>query len=373
MPSARRVLAAVGRGADRQRSPEAATILGALPVPVVLLDAGRPVSLCEPRGRAVPRHLGLAAGPSSASDLLPPDNPIFLLIAQVRANEVTVSDHDLTLESPRLRKHGITVQGTPLPEEPGAVLLVFQDASAARALDRQLAFRGAARSVTGMAAILAHEVKNPLSGIRGAAQLLEASVRRAGSRADRADPGRGGPHPRAGRPDGDIRREADRPHRGEYPSRARTCAPARAKRFRRAYPFRRAVRSLASAGLGQSRPAGPGAAEPGEERGRGDHATPDPAHGEITLASGFQHGVRLAVPGSAVRVDLPLCRHRARQRSRNPRGHPPAFVRAVRQLQADRQRARACPGREDRRRSRRTDRGRQPARAGPNSGCTFLC
>ena len=55
-------------------------------------------------------------------------------------------------------------------------MLVLQDASAARALDRQLAFRGAARSVTGMAAVLAHEVKNPLSGIRGAAQLLETSV-----------------------------------------------------------------------------------------------------------------------------------------------------------------------------------------------------
>jgi two-component system nitrogen regulation sensor histidine kinase GlnL len=64
----------------------------------------------------------------------------------------------------------------PLPEESGAVILTLQDASAARTLDRQLSFRSAARSVSGMAAILAHEVKNPLSGIRGAAQLLEASV-----------------------------------------------------------------------------------------------------------------------------------------------------------------------------------------------------
>src|SRR6202034_392531 len=90
--------------------------------------------------------------------------------------EATIANHDMTLESPRLHKPGITVQATPLPEEPGAVLLVMQDASAARALDRQLTFRSAARSVTGMAAILAHEVKNPLSGIRGAAQLLETSV-----------------------------------------------------------------------------------------------------------------------------------------------------------------------------------------------------
>jgi two-component system nitrogen regulation sensor histidine kinase GlnL len=43
-------------------------------------------------------------------------------------------------------------------------------------MDRQLVHRNAARSVTAMSAVLAHEVKNPLSGIRGAAQLLEQSV-----------------------------------------------------------------------------------------------------------------------------------------------------------------------------------------------------
>ena len=43
-------------------------------------------------------------------------------------------------------------------------------------IDRQLVSRGAARSVTGLASMLAHEIKNPLSGIRGAAQLLEQSA-----------------------------------------------------------------------------------------------------------------------------------------------------------------------------------------------------
>jgi two-component system nitrogen regulation sensor histidine kinase GlnL len=43
-------------------------------------------------------------------------------------------------------------------------------------IDRQLTHRGAARSVSGLAAMLAHEIKNPLSGIRGAAQLLETTV-----------------------------------------------------------------------------------------------------------------------------------------------------------------------------------------------------
>jgi len=51
-----------------------------------------------------------------------------------------------------------------------------QERSIARKTDRQLTHRNAARSVTAMAAMLAHEVKNPLSGIRGAAQLLEQNA-----------------------------------------------------------------------------------------------------------------------------------------------------------------------------------------------------
>ncbi len=46
----------------------------------------------------------------------------------------------------------------------------------ANMIERQLSHRDAARSVSAMAAVLAHEIKNPLSGIRGAAQLLEAGA-----------------------------------------------------------------------------------------------------------------------------------------------------------------------------------------------------
>jgi two-component system nitrogen regulation sensor histidine kinase GlnL len=53
---------------------------------------------------------------------------------------------------------------------------MLQERTMAQKIDRQLTHRGAARSVTGLAAVLAHEIKNPLSGIRGAAQLLERSV-----------------------------------------------------------------------------------------------------------------------------------------------------------------------------------------------------
>ena len=223
-PGVARTAAGARRGADPERAAGAGRAA----------RSGQPVPLRQSCRRAVSRHFRRRAWRSFAcATWFPRTTRCSCWSSRSAQSDATVSDHDLTVDSPRLNKRGMTVQGSPLPEEPGAVLLVLQDASAARALDRQLAFRGAARSVTGMAAILAHEVKNPLSGIRGAAQLLETSVDAAGSRTGGADPRRGGPHPRPGRSDGDLRREADRPHRGEHPPGARACAQAGAVRVSR--------------------------------------------------------------------------------------------------------------------------------------------
>jgi two-component system, NtrC family, nitrogen regulation sensor histidine kinase GlnL len=290
---------------DRRRAPDTVQILSALPVPVVLLD---PDDRFRYVNHAAEQFLGISAAglaPLRLRDLVPEDNPLFLLVEQVRQTDATVSDHDLSVDSPRLSKQGITVQGSALPEEPGAVLLVLQDASAARALDRQLAFRGAARSVTGMAAILAHEVKNPLSGIRGAAQLLEASV-----------------EPQDRELAVLIRDEADRIRAlvdrmevfGEKPI-ART-----AVNIHRVLEH---VRMLAQSGFAPhvrfhevydpSLPPVWGNRDQlvqvvlnlvknaAEAVTQGAQGSP-----EITLSTGFQHGMRLAVPGTTARLDLPL-------------------------------------------------------------------
>ena len=58
------------------------------------------------------------------------------------------------------------------------MLVTLQERGLAQRLDRQLLHRGAVRSLHGMAAVLAHEIKNPLAGIRGAAQLIEESAGR---------------------------------------------------------------------------------------------------------------------------------------------------------------------------------------------------
>lgn len=305
-------LGGIARG-DRPRPPDAAPsvgtppgaalILGALPVPVVLLDPDNRFRFANPAAEQFFEISAAHLAQLRLVELIPPDNPLFLLLAQVRAQDVTIADHDLTLESPRLNKPGITVLASPLPEEPGAVLLVLHDASAARALDRQLAFRGAARSVTGMAAILGHEVKNPLSGIRGAAQLLEASVAgpdreltvlirdeadRISAMVDRMD--MFGEKP--------VARAAVNIHRVlDHVRRLAESGFAAGMRFRTVYdPSLPAVfgnrDQLVQAVLNLVKNAAEALA------GRAD--------AEIQLLTRFQHGVRVMVPGSPHRLDLPL-------------------------------------------------------------------
>ena len=63
-----------------------------------------------------------------------------------------------------------------MPDAPELTVLMLQQRSMAQMIERQLTHRAAARSVSGLAAVLAHEIKNPLSGIRGAAQLLEPAL-----------------------------------------------------------------------------------------------------------------------------------------------------------------------------------------------------
>ena len=110
--------------------------------------------------------------------------------------------------SPR-RKHGeriADVTVTPLPDPAGTMVIALPERSLAQRMDRQLMARGAVRSMHGMAAVLAHEIKNPLAGIRGAAQLLEESAAARRTRNDAADLRGKRPHPRPDRPHGSVRR-----------------------------------------------------------------------------------------------------------------------------------------------------------------------
>src|ERR1700721_1293716 len=107
-------------------------------------------------------------------DLVPFGSPLLALIEQVRNRGAAVNEYRVDLSSPRLpRERVVDLHVALVPERPGFVVVMLQERTIADKMDRQLTHRGAARSVIALAAMLAHEIKNPLSGIRGAADLLE--------------------------------------------------------------------------------------------------------------------------------------------------------------------------------------------------------
>ena len=156
-------------------------VLAALPDPVAVIDSENRIVWVNP---AAEQFFGAGAstlGGSALATHVTRDSPLMALVAQAREQGSGLADHGVDVAGPRIGSHRVDVRVMPLFEVPGRMVVSLQPRSIADAMSRQLSHRGAARSVVGIARLLAHEVKNPLSGIRGAAQLLEQNA----SEADR--------------------------------------------------------------------------------------------------------------------------------------------------------------------------------------------
>lgn len=113
----------------------------------------------------------------SLADFSATASPLLALVETVRTRQLPVTEYRVNVGLPRKSAERIAdIYANPLSEGDDLVSLLFQERTMAENLDRHLVSRGSVRSATGLAAMLAHEIKNPLSGIRGAAQLLEQTV-----------------------------------------------------------------------------------------------------------------------------------------------------------------------------------------------------
>jgi two-component system nitrogen regulation sensor histidine kinase GlnL len=153
------------------------TILDTLPHPVLLVAPDGVIESANMAAEIFMRSSVSMLRRHPISDFIPFGSPLLTLIEQVRERGAPVNEYKVDIGSPRIGAPKIVdINASPVSDRPGAVVLMFQERTMAEKIDRQLTSRGAARTVTGLAAMLAHEIKNPLSGIRGAAQLLEQSV-----------------------------------------------------------------------------------------------------------------------------------------------------------------------------------------------------
>jgi two-component system nitrogen regulation sensor histidine kinase GlnL len=152
-------------------------VLNALPLPVITIAADGKVADANVAAESFFESSVVLLRRLQLRDLVPFGSPLLALVEQVRSRGAAVNEYKVDLSTPRNPGDRLVdLHVAPLPERPDHVVVMLQERTIADKMDRQLTHRGAARSVSALAAMLAHEIKNPLSGIRGAAQLLEQSA-----------------------------------------------------------------------------------------------------------------------------------------------------------------------------------------------------
>ncbi len=89
------------------------------------------------------------------------------LFRQAREALGAISEYGVLLGTPNSGVKTVNIQFAPVVEQPGTVVIQIEERTMASKMDRSLTHRGAARAVSGMAAVLAHEVKNPFPAYGG--------------------------------------------------------------------------------------------------------------------------------------------------------------------------------------------------------------
>ena len=161
--------------------PAAKQMMDILPFPVFMLDENDRFLWLNHAAEGFFHSSQAMLVPMQMSELLISDSPFFSLVRRARQSERPVSDKSLRLISPKFGVRNAAIQVTPLPvsenvDERGAVLVTLQEQGLSDKLAAQNTVKSAALSMSKMTSLLAHEVKNPLAGIKGAAQLLETEI-----------------------------------------------------------------------------------------------------------------------------------------------------------------------------------------------------
>jgi two-component system nitrogen regulation sensor histidine kinase GlnL len=158
-------------------SAAARSVLQALPQPIMVLTADRRISFANYAAEAFFGASTSVLSRQTLDDLIAFGSPIISLVDSVIQRRAPMTEYRVLVGSSRFGDERVAdVFASPLSDSDDRIAILFQERTMADKIDRQMVSRGAAKSVTGLAAMLAHEIKNPLSGIRGAAQLLETSV-----------------------------------------------------------------------------------------------------------------------------------------------------------------------------------------------------
>jgi two-component system nitrogen regulation sensor histidine kinase GlnL len=151
-------------------------VWNALPQPALVIGPDDAVTAANPAAESFFSASAAQLAGKTLTDFAGASSRIADLVGRGRGGALSLADHNVDVTMPDGRTRSVDLQVAALEPSGKTVLVLFQPRSIAEQMDRTLTHRAAARSVSGLAAMLAHEIKNPLAGISGAAQLLEMTL-----------------------------------------------------------------------------------------------------------------------------------------------------------------------------------------------------
>jgi two-component system nitrogen regulation sensor histidine kinase GlnL len=160
----------------RSPYPVPGVIWASLPMPALLINPDGRIAEVNPAAEDFLNASSRSLLGQPAFDRLAIDAPMEEALERARANNsaLFINDVDVTTgERPPIQ---CNLHVAPLHDNPEVILLILQPRDVAERLGRVHGVKSAARSAIGMAEMLAHEIKNPLAGISGAAQLLSMNL-----------------------------------------------------------------------------------------------------------------------------------------------------------------------------------------------------
>jgi two-component system nitrogen regulation sensor histidine kinase GlnL len=161
---------------DRAPCPVPGVIWASLPVPAFLIDGAGRIAAVNPAAETFLNASAKALTGVPAFDRLHIDAPMDEALARARANQSALFINDVDVTTGERPPVQCNIQIAPMHDNPEILLLLLSPREIADRLGRSMTVKTAARSAIGMAEMLAHEIKNPLAGISGAAQLLSMGL-----------------------------------------------------------------------------------------------------------------------------------------------------------------------------------------------------
>lgn len=153
--------------------PAALDLVAAMPVAMLLLSPDNLVAEANTRAESLLNMARSAIIGSHVADIVRMVDAVTRL--NIWESDQQLAAYDIEIVAGRAPVMKADVMIGPVPNYEGWRMVTIHGQSQAQKIGvRRTA--GGTRSAMGAAAILAHEIKNPLSGIRGAAQLIESST-----------------------------------------------------------------------------------------------------------------------------------------------------------------------------------------------------